>query len=210
DGLEIGALHNPLPVSPGTHVKYVDRMSVAELRRQYPEFNNQKLKLTEPDIIDDGETLATIPDDSQDFLIANHFLEHCQNPMLALQNMLRVLRPQGVLYLAVPDMRASFDRNRPVTPLLHLERDYREGPEWSRRPAFEEYVRLVDKIIDPEKARRQVEDYLNINYSIHYHAWTETEIMEILVYLRRKLNLEFTIELFCRRGPEIIMILRRN
>ncbi len=35
EGIEIGALHNPLPTS--AHVKYVDRLSRADLRRHYPE-----------------------------------------------------------------------------------------------------------------------------------------------------------------------------
>ena len=36
-GIEIGALHHPLPVPPEARVRYVDRMPVSELRRQYPE-----------------------------------------------------------------------------------------------------------------------------------------------------------------------------
>ena len=37
--------------------------------------------------MDDGERLATIADATQDFVIANHFLEHCQDPLGALGNM---------------------------------------------------------------------------------------------------------------------------
>ena len=37
DGIEIGALHQPLPVPPSARVKYVDRMPAPELRRQYQE-----------------------------------------------------------------------------------------------------------------------------------------------------------------------------
>lgn len=35
-GIEIGALHNPYHnTSPNIHIKYVDRMTVADLRIQY-------------------------------------------------------------------------------------------------------------------------------------------------------------------------------
>ena len=63
----------------------------------------------------------------QDFVIANQVLEHFQNPLLALQNMLRVLKPGGVLYLSLPDKRFSFDVDRPVTTVEHVLRDYRRG-----------------------------------------------------------------------------------
>jgi len=33
----------------------------------------------------DGETLSSISDDSVDFVIANHMIEHCQNQSLRLK-----------------------------------------------------------------------------------------------------------------------------
>src|SRR5438094_350863 len=87
EGIEIGALHSPLQVPPSVCVKYVDRMTVPDLRKQYPELDG--LELVNTDIIDDGERLDSIQDSTQDFVIANHFIEHCQNPMLALSNMFR-------------------------------------------------------------------------------------------------------------------------
>ncbi|MDD5482766.1 MAG: methyltransferase domain-containing protein [Kiritimatiellae bacterium] len=208
DGIEIGALHNPLCLPRGARAKYVDRMSLAELRRQYPEF--KKKRLAAPDIIDNGETLASVANGSLDFVVASHFLEHCENPILALQNMIRVLRPNGVIYLVVPEKRATFDKDRPTTGFAHVERDYREGPAWSRRTAFEEYVRLVEKITDPEKAAERVNIYLQTSYSIHYHAWTEWEIMEMILFLKRRLNMDACLELICNRRSEVIIILRKQ
>jgi len=89
-GLEIGGLHSSL-----AKVTYVDRQSTSELRKIYPYFH----KLVDVGIVDDGEQLATIQDTTQDFVIGNHFLEHCQNPLFAIENMLRVLKSQGILYL---------------------------------------------------------------------------------------------------------------
>ena len=100
-GLEIGALHHPLPVPRSACVSYVDRMTVAELRKQYPDLPSNEL--VEPDLIDNGETLSKVPAVSQDFVIANHFLEHCQDPIGTLENFFRVLKLGGILYLTVPD-----------------------------------------------------------------------------------------------------------
>src|SRR5271166_7171056 len=70
-GVEIGALQRTLAVPSTTTVRYVDRFGLQDLLNHYPELNG--LPLQAPDIIDDGETLSTIADVSQDFLIANHF-----------------------------------------------------------------------------------------------------------------------------------------
>ena len=115
EGIEIGALHQPLVVPSSVRVKYVDRMTAPDLRRQYVEL--AALPLVETDIVDNGELLGTIGDGTQDFVIANHFIEHCQNPLLTVQNLLRVLKPGGVVYMAVPDKRFSFDVDRPCTTL---------------------------------------------------------------------------------------------
>ena len=38
------------------------------------------------DVVDDAQTLATFPDESVDFVIANHVLEHLEDPIGALEN----------------------------------------------------------------------------------------------------------------------------
>jgi SAM-dependent methyltransferase len=144
NGIEIGALHNPVRIPKSATVKYIDIMSIPGLRKQYPDLDSRKL--VDVDIVDDGEQLAKISDSTQDFVIANHFLEHCQNPIGAMSNMLRVLKEGGVLYLSIPDKRYSFDADRPVTSIEHLLKDYQEGPEWSKKQHFEEWIRYIDKI----------------------------------------------------------------
>src|ERR1035438_1530581 len=79
EGLEIGALHSPLKVPRAARVRYVDRLPVAELRRQYPELASAHL--VDIDIVDDGEKLSAVGAGTQEFVIANHFLEHCEDPI---------------------------------------------------------------------------------------------------------------------------------
>jgi SAM-dependent methyltransferase len=208
DGIEIGALHSPLTVPPRARVKYVDRLPTVELRRQYPELAS--LPVVEPDILDDGEQLANVGDATQDFVIANHFVEHCQNPLHAVGNMLRVLKEGGVLYLTIPDMRYTFDLDRPVTSVEHVLRDYEEGPEWSRKQHFEEWVRFVSKVKDASAAEKQVNDLMGMDYSIHFHAWTQSEMFELLIALKKRVGASFDIELFLKNGAECIFILRKT
>jgi len=170
NGIEIGALHNPLPVSKNANVKYVDRMPVSELKSHYPEL--QKFTLVEVDIIDDGESLRSIPNRSQDFIIANHFIEHCENPIASIRNMLRVLKSGGILYLAVPDKRYNLDKVRKNTSFQHLVDDDRHGPNLSRKKHFKEWALSWNKITDEEKVNERVKYLMSMNYSIHYHVWT--------------------------------------
>src|SRR6476469_2750674 len=206
-GIEVGALNHPLSVPSTAQVKYVDRMSVPDLRTHYPELNS--VNLVEVDIIDNGESLTTIAEASQDFVIANHFIEHCQNPIASLASMVRVLKVGGVLYLAIPDKRYTFDRDRQVTPVEHILRDYEEGPEWSRRQHFEEWTRIVNKVQDDAEAEAQITHLMAIDYSIHYHVWTQTEFLELLLAVKKTLNFGFELELFCKNGDEMIVILRK-
>ncbi|MCP6623602.1 class I SAM-dependent methyltransferase, partial [Klebsiella pneumoniae] len=68
--------------------------------RKFPELDAASIVPT--DYLEDGFTLASIPDCSQDFVIANHVLEHASNPLQVLSNWARVLRPGGTLFITVP------------------------------------------------------------------------------------------------------------
>ncbi len=169
EGIEIGALHAPLPVPAAARVRYVDRLDAAGLRGHYPELAG--LALTAVDILDDGETLDSIADGSLDFIIANHMLEHCENPLGAIRNHFRKIRAGGVLYYALPDMRFSFDNKRPLTPMAHFVADDRLGPAQSRDGHFEEWVRLVDGVTGEPAVREAAQRLKRIDYSIHFHVW---------------------------------------
>jgi SAM-dependent methyltransferase len=204
-GIEIGALHNPLKVPRKVHVSYVDRMVVDDLRAQYPELRREKLVTV--DVVDNGELLATIPDNSQRFVIANHFIEHCENPLLALDNMLRVLKPQGVLYLAVPDKRFTFDADRPPTSLEHLQEDYRLGAERSRVAHYTEWVRYVNKMTDSETCEQEIKRLMVLEYSIHFHSWTQMETLEMILSVQQRHR--FNIDMLALNMEENIFIIRK-
>jgi SAM-dependent methyltransferase len=208
EGIEIGALHTPLKVPPHAHVSYVDRSPVEDLQKHYAELGDVNYII--PDIIDDGETLATIADESQNFVIANHFIEHCQDPLKALKNMLRVLRYGGILFLTVPEQRATADFERPATTTEHIIRDHTEGPEWSRRDHFAEFVRLFAFMKkEGEEAERWTEHLMALDYSIHYHVWSQFEFFELIVALKKTFKQYFDVEMFYKNEAEFIFILRK-
>jgi SAM-dependent methyltransferase len=207
DGLEIGALHCPLRVPAGVTVRYVDRMDLTDLREHYPEVPVRKLVAV--DLVDDGEKLESQRDCSADFIIANHFIEHAQDPLETLANHLRVVRPGGVLYMAVPDRRRTFDVGRQATQLEHIVQDHREGPARSRRVHQEEWVRLVEKLPAAQVPAR-VRSLEERNYSIHFHVWAPWEFRALLDYARHEEQLPFVIEEVRSNEHEFIVILRRT
>lgn len=50
-----------------------------------------------------AQTLIDIPDNSYDFLVSSHCLEHMESPEDAIKNWIRVVKPSGYLVITVPD-----------------------------------------------------------------------------------------------------------
>jgi predicted SAM-dependent methyltransferase len=213
EGLEIGALHRPLAVPSQARVRYVDRMPVEDLRAAYEEVGQDIVPV---DVVDDGETLATVEDGSQSFIVANHFLEHTEDPIGTIANHLARLKPGGVLFYAVPDQRYTFDFRREVTTLDHMVRDHEEGPQVSRREHYDEWSLLVDGTEEEraqpnwpqqaEKSARRLEDQ---DYSIHFHVWTKAAFLGLLLHCQERFEETFEVEVAAGNGEETIVVLRK-
>ena len=207
-GIEIGALHNPLWVPDGVRVVYVDRMGGAELLKHYPNFNLQDIVL--PDKVDDGETLLTFSDNSLDFVIANHMLEHCENPLGTIRSHLAKLKSGGVLFYTIPDMRFFLDCARELTTFEHLQIDDTEGPQSSRSSHYLEWAKTWCGIYSESECEAKAK-YLNeSNYSIHFHVWSLTSFHEFLLQARQYFNSNFSIECVHFNYNEIITVLRKK
>ncbi|MEO6029718.1 MAG: methyltransferase domain-containing protein [Candidatus Binatia bacterium] len=179
NGLEIGPLHMPLPKPPNAQVVYVDRLPLAQLLEHYPEL--PPADLIDPNIIDDAETLRTIPDDTYDFVSAAHVIEHMRNPIAALENWCRVLKPGGLLYVIVPDKRTTFDATRPPTSLEHMMRDYYTPSRERDREHFLEYAVEVDKKT-AQQALAGAEHLEGRDYSIHFHVFLPSDVLKLLAW----------------------------
>jgi 2-polyprenyl-3-methyl-5-hydroxy-6-metoxy-1,4-benzoquinol methylase len=211
EGIEIGALHNPLKVSANANVKYVDRMSKSDLYKHYPELSN--LNLVNVDVIDDGETLSTFSDKSQDFIIANHFIEHSEDPILTIKNLLRVLKNNGIIFMAVPNKKKTFDVNRIDTTIEHLILDHSKGPDLSRKFHYEEWVNLIEPFFgrsySKNEAKKRVNELMKQKYSIHFHCWTMTSFSAFLDYLKKYLKYSYDVIFTAEYEEEFIFIIKK-
>jgi len=213
-GIEIGALNYPLKVPAHVNVKYLDRMSAED---HLAIFKDYKIKdLVKVDIIGNGETLDTVGEGTQDFVIANHFIEHCQNPIMTIENMLRVLKTGGLIFMAIPDKRYTFDINRKTTTMKHFIKDYEEGPAWSERRHYLDFVKNTEWSKDAttdEDIRNICQHLKDINFSIHYHVWTHSTMIDFFETMLHKLKFRFEIILAVaphNGSNESIFILRKR
>ena len=201
EGLEIGGLDQPLKVPAGVRVRYVDFQTSNDLEKFNP-----GASVPEPDIVDDGATLQSVADSSQDFVIACHLIEHMEDPIGAMKNWLRVLKRGGIIFLAFPDKRFTFDAPRPVTPFAHLTEDHRDGGASSRFAHHAEIHRLVLGITDERQILRNIEQMGHT----HCHVWTQVEMLELIASLRKEVALDFELEAFLRNGGEMLVVLRKG
>ena len=189
-GIEIGALHLPLPLYHGATVEYVDNLSVADAKKHYPELND--FDLVTPTYIENGELLPSVANGSRDFIVANHFIEHCENPISTLGVLLDKLRVGGKIFLAVPMRDFTFDRDRPLTALQHLINDYREGAAGSHKEHFREWVTYVEKV-DGSQIENRAEKLDQEHYSIHFHVWNYGSFLEFLIAASKELKKPFEV-----------------
>jgi predicted SAM-dependent methyltransferase len=208
EGLEIGALQDPMPLPTARKVRYVDIADTATLRRIHP--RKARRHMVDVDIVDDGERLGTFGDASQDFVVANHFLEHCEDVIGTIRNLLRVVRPGGVVYLSVPDKRHTFDVGRAATTYEHHVRDHEDGPEASRHAHYEDVVRNAMKVEDCAAVETAVADLEQRAFRIHFHCWSQAEFLRLLVELQARAGFpRFDVAEFAANEREMVVVLAR-
>lgn len=122
-GLEIGALHEPVMTGPDVKVTYVDYKSYEQNRERYPELDSSRIVKT--DLVDDGFILGKVDNESQDFIIANHALEHSPDALGTLINWFKKLKSGGILYFAIPIAEKCYDNGRAITDLHHFINEHK-------------------------------------------------------------------------------------
>jgi ubiquinone/menaquinone biosynthesis C-methylase UbiE len=64
-----------------------------------------------------------LPDGGEDYVLTSHVLEHVEDPIGALLEWDRVVRPGGVIFMIVPHKERTFDVNEDRTTLEHVISD---------------------------------------------------------------------------------------
>jgi len=112
-GLEIGPSFNPLlPKREGYNVESLDHLNAEDLIDKYSDAPGVDISNIEPvDFVSTGSSvfLAIGIEHRYDYIVASHVIEHTVDFVGFLKDCERLLKTDGVLVLAVPDKRFSFD-----------------------------------------------------------------------------------------------------
>ena len=225
-GLEIGALHRPLKVPETVTVRYVDCVTREQNIEKFPEL--PVMDIVPVTVIDDGFELSSIEDCSYDFVIANHVLEHSPNPIQVLKNWVRVLRPDGILFTTIPVAEKCFDKGRSLTTIEHLIDDHQLYMNNAEEEILErnkehlrEWINISERAIfenrnpnyrhpTSEEIERRIKNEDMSACEMHYHTFSRTSYIELLVYFATTIATFVTIEEVAENSSEIISILRSN
>jgi SAM-dependent methyltransferase len=124
----------------------------------------------------EGTDLRLFENESYDFVLSSHALEHMANPIKALHEWMRILKKGGVLLLCLPDRDKTFDHLRPATSLEHMVQDYNRGVGEDDPTHHEEVVRETDTRLQSATYPTEVWAYRNRSNLetriMHHHVFT--------------------------------------
>jgi SAM-dependent methyltransferase len=178
-GLEIGP--GKLPYCDRKRTTFVDK---------HPDASDG---MAAPDLIADAADLP-LPDASQDYVFSAHVLEHAPDTIATLEEWLRVLKPAGALFLVLPHGDRTFDRHRVKTRLAHHIQD-RQRPGGTPDHSHDAEARAgMEKLDDLDavtaahdmafgEGRMWDFDHRLAHDAMHYHVWTQDEIVRLLQHL---------------------------
>jgi SAM-dependent methyltransferase len=204
DGLEIGALCNPIVLKNESNgrVFYVDFATAQQSREKYKDDPNVDLaRIVETDYVWGKQTLPELVNGRMfDYVIASHVIEHVPNMLGWLLEIASVLKDGGVLSLAIPDKRYTFDFKRDLTSFGTLVEAYLLD---KRRPGIRDIfdqVSLATKVdlfeawsgkLDPkelvhhgsiQEALKKSEEYLTSDdyNDVHVNIMTPNSFLTIM------------------------------
>lgn len=228
-GLEIGALQHPLEVPAGVVVKYVDYATREENLKKFPGIDGSRIVVT--DHVDDGFELSCIQAASQDFIIANHVLEHAPNPLQVLLNWSSALKSNGFLFLTLPNADKSFDKGRMITTVEHIVEDYElvkagemQAFAARNREHYREFVdisipnlKLVHRNLKSYRTEEEKNTYVDklmreSSVDAHFHVFTKSSLASVMSHLLACYLPDMSLREFVpsRSGFEYVIVLEKT
>ena len=191
-GIEVGPGHVPLVESNRwLEVRYLDRWDPGRNAELFPELEGETFP--KPDLVVDlnREAMGPVGSESEDFIVSSHVLEHLANPLRAIDDFHRVLRPGGTLLILLPDRRRTFDEDRLPTALEHVVADFEAGAVEVDDEHIVDFVTRTRtdpaglaafhaRLTDPEQWASTLERHRE--RSIHVHCWTIEEFVPVIEY----------------------------
>jgi len=134
--------------------------------------------------ISEATDLSEIATARYDFLLSSNCLEHVANPIKALAEWRRVIKPGGGLILVLPNRESNFDHQRSVTKFEHLLDDFTHDIGEDDLTHLDEILALHDLSRDPAAGdleqfrQRSLKNFEN--RTLHHHVFDVPLIEKML------------------------------
>lgn len=141
-------------------------------------------------IINDAVSISKVSDHAYDFVFSSHCLEHIANPIKAVQEWLRILKPEGYLIIVVPEKSHCFDHQREYSSFSTLLSQYEKNVGEDDLSTLPEILRKHDLRFDPwagsfeNFTKRSLDNYNN--RCLHHYVYNPTLLAEICSYFKCK------------------------
>ncbi len=134
--------------------------------------------------------VSEIADHSYDFVTASHVLEHVANPLQALQEWKRILKPSGTILVVLPHKADTFDWRRPYTTFDHVKADFESSVSEADLTHLQEILELHDLGLDPpagspEEFRARCLQNQS-NRAMHHHVFSPELLIEMFSFLNMR------------------------
>lgn len=114
-GVEIGGSHTNGFGLDTLNIDYTDDYTTVFKQEEV----RQSGKYAKVDIVAHGDELP-LADNSVDFVINSHVIEHVYDPIKTIKEWIRVVKPGGYVYIIAPHKERTFDKDRDRSTLAEL------------------------------------------------------------------------------------------
>lgn len=136
--------------------------------------------------INEATDLSSIPTNKYDFLISSNCLEHIANPLKAVKEWIRVVKPGGVILILVPNPKKTFDHKRVVTSFEHLIDDFEKNIDETDLTHLDEILKLHDRRMDSHSGTAEQFKNRSLNNfqnrCLHHHIFDYDLLGKIFKY----------------------------
>ncbi len=208
-GLEIGPLHVPVVRKDEGTIYYVNLFSTERLREKYKGARWLEIgnivpvdfvieEISYEDILSKVKTI--------DYIIASHILEHCPNPLGWLRCLAKIIQPKGIISLAIPDRRYTFDYYRRETTLTQLLAYDLEG---LTKPSIEQVLDCFMNICKVDTKDAWTLDYSAFKPEKQHEFHSADDIIKLIERERNDAYTHCTVwtfESFCEIFPQAMKL----
>lgn len=137
-------------------------------------------------IVNDAVNIELVMNERYDFCFSSHSLEHIANPLKAVSEWLRIIKPGGHVIIVVPEKSHCFDHRREYSKFSTLRKQYENNVGEDDLSTLPEILRNHDLSKDPDAGsfesftRRSLDNVKN--RCLHHYVYDDDLLKDICTF----------------------------